>query len=86
MAPVTLSTSEFVLHIGSCLPPAQPSTHGVVEPANRPVSSGRISHLFIDIQLPAIKLEGSCQFFEKISRTRAECRPYISHQEHHHMT
>ncbi|GKC93264.1 reverse transcriptase domain-containing protein, partial [Tanacetum coccineum] len=46
MAPVTLSTSESVSHSGSRLPHAQPSTHGVVEPA-----SGRISHLFIDIQV-----------------------------------
>nr|GEW77692.1 DNA helicase [Tanacetum cinerariifolium] len=40
MALVTFSTSESALHSGSRLPAVQPSTHGVDEPANRPVSSG----------------------------------------------
>ncbi|GKA57322.1 hypothetical protein Tco_0756510 [Tanacetum coccineum] len=72
MAPMTLSTSESVSHIGSCLPPAQPSTHGGVEPANRPMSSGWISYLFIDIQLPAIELLNSkdhANFFKKLTET-----------------
>ncbi|GJR41476.1 putative reverse transcriptase domain-containing protein [Tanacetum coccineum] len=66
MTPVTLSTSEYVSHIGSRLPPAQPSTHGVVEPANRTVglevsssslSADKLFKLFHDFDTLAPKLE-----------------------------
>ncbi|GJX47256.1 probable galacturonosyltransferase 7 isoform X2 [Tanacetum coccineum] len=69
MAPVTLSTSKSVSHSGSRLPHAQ-HTHGGVEPANRPVSSGRISHLFIDIQsCQLLNSEDHANFLKKLTET-----------------